>query len=346
MATASLMGFVVTAALLCGGTPARAQSDNTFYAGKTISMIVSTGPGGGVSANARLVAKYMARHIPGNPAIVTRNMPGAGHVLAANYMASEAPRDGTTIATTLPAIITHQLLQGRGVRYDVATFQWLGSNDVNNQNVYTWAASSIKTLADVRAREVTIGATGAGSYTLLYPRLMNSLLGTKFKIVSGYPAAAQIDLAMQRGEVEARAGSYFSTLEVTQPNWLRDKKINFIVQIGLDPDPDYASVPMLADFAASEHDRQVIRLFATEAAAGHPYYAPPGVPVERLAILRQAFEDTMRDDAYRADARKMGLKETWLPPAKLHQMIATVAQVPPDVIAIAKAIKDAADAGK
>ena len=340
----NVLGLLIVAALISlGASSALAQSVEQFYKGRTLTMIISVGPGDGFDVNGRLVARYLARHIPGNPTIVAKNVSGAGHMLAANYMFNEATRDGTTIATTLPAIITHQLLEGRGVRYDVGKFQWLGANDVNNQNVYVWAQSGLKTLQDVRSREVTIGATGAGSYTLLYPRLMNRLVGTRFKIVSGYPAAAQIDLAMQRGEVEARAGSYFSTLEVTNPDWLRDKKINFIVQIGIEPDRNYAEVPMLTDFATSQEDRAVISLFATEAAAGHPYYAAPDVPPERLAILRRAFDETMADEAYRTDARKMGLTTTSLPTARLKQMIGNVTKVPARVIEIARAIKDAAD---
>jgi tripartite-type tricarboxylate transporter receptor subunit TctC len=286
------------------------------------------------------LARFLGRHIPGNPAIVIENMPGAGHVLAANYMYNEAPRDGTTIETTLPSIITHQLLDGRGVRYDVGKFQFLGSDDVDNQNVYVWAASGVHSIDDARSRTVTMGATGAGSYTLLYPRLMNSLLGTRFKVVSGYPQAAQIDLALEHGEVEGRAGDYFSTLEVVHPDWLRNKTINIIAQIGLQRDPNYPNVPMLADYVKSDESAGILQLFASEAAAGHPFLAPPGTAPERLSILRTAFEQTMRDADYLSAARKMGMKSTWISASALAGMISKVMSASPQVVEAARRIKD------
>src|SRR5262245_38526454 len=210
---------------------AAAQPVDEFYRGKTITMIVSTGVGNGFDTNARLVARHLARHIPGQPTVVVKNMPGAGHVLAANYLAADAPRDGTTIALIMPSIITHQLLDGRGVRYDVAKFQWLGASDYSNQSVYVWS-SGIKTFAEAMQREVLLGATGAGSYTLLYPSLMNNLLGTRFKAVAGYKSSKDIDLAMQRGEIDGRAGNYLSTLRSINGDWLRDKSINILVRSG------------------------------------------------------------------------------------------------------------------
>src|SRR5262249_18568015 len=255
-----LAGAGVWAGVATGAT---AQPADEFYRGKTITMVVSTGVGNGFDTNARLVARHLGRHIPGNPTIVVKNMPGAGHVLAANYVTTEAPRDGSTIALIMPSIITHQLLDGRGVRYDIAKFQWLGATDYSNQCVYVWS-TGIKTFAEAMSREVVLGGTGAGSYTLLYPALMNNLLGTRFKAVAGYKSAKDIDLAMQRGEIDGRAGNYLSTLRSINGDWLRDKSINILVQIGRERDPDFAEVPLLTEFAKSEETRRVLELFEAE----------------------------------------------------------------------------------
>jgi tripartite-type tricarboxylate transporter receptor subunit TctC len=331
----TLVTAVACATLISG---AAAQPVEEFYRGKTITMVVSTGVGAGVDTNARLVARYLGRHIPGNPTIVVKNMPGAGHVLAANHLATDAPRDGTTIALILPSIITHQLLDGRGVRYDVARFHWLGASDHSNQSVYVWS-TSIKTFAEAMQREVVLGATGAGSYTLLYPALMNSLLGTRFKTVVGYKSARDIDLAMERGEIEGRAGNYLNTLRSINPGWLRDKSINILVQIGAERDPGFAEVPLLTEFAKSEETRRVLRLFEAEITAGRAFLTPPDVPADRVAALRQAFDATMQDEAFRAEARRMGLDINPITADKVQAIVREVTAIPPELIALAKRAK-------
>jgi tripartite-type tricarboxylate transporter receptor subunit TctC len=330
----TLAGLAVCAA----ATSAAAQSVEEFYRGKTITMIVSTGVGNGFDTNARLVARHLGRHIPGNPTVIVRNMPGAGHVLAANYMATDAPRDGTTMALVMPSIITHQLLDGRGVRYDIAKFQWLGASDYSNQSVYVWS-TGVKTFAETMNREVVLGATGAGSYTLLYPALMNNLLGTRFKAVAGYKSAKDIDLAMQRGEIDGRAGNYLSTLRSINGDWLRDKSVNVLVQIGGERDPDFAEVPLLTEFAKSDDIRRVLQLFEAEITVGRAFLTTPDVPNDRLAVLRRAFDATMQDDAFRAEARRMGLDTNPIKADKMQAIIREVAATPPELIAMAKRAK-------
>ena len=338
----TLAGAAVCATITSG---AAAQSTAEFYLGKTITMIVSTGVGNGFDTNARLVARHLGRHIPGNPTIVVKNMPGAGHVVAANYVTTEAPRDGSTIALIMPSIITHQLLDGRGVRYDIAKFQWLGATDYSNQCVYVWS-TGIKTFAEAMSREVVLGGTGAGSYTLLYPALMNNLLGTRFKAVAGYKSAKDIDLAMQRGEIDGRAGNYLSTLRSINGDWLRDKSINILVQIGRERDPDFAEVPLLTEFAKSEETRRVLELFEAEITVGRSFLTTPDVPGDRLAALRQAFDATMQDDAFRAEASKMGLDTNPVKADKMQAIIREVAATPPELIAVAKRAKGETDAAR
>ena len=331
-----ILATAVACATVTSG--AAAQSVETFYRGRTITMVVSTGVGAGVDTNARLVARHLGRRIPGNPTIVVKNMPGAGHVLAANHLATDAPRDGTTIALILPSIITHQLLDGRGVRYDVARFQWLGASDFSNQTVYVWS-TSIKTFAEAMQREVVLGATGAGSYTLLYPTLMNNLIGTRFKTVAGYKSARDIDLAMERGEIEGRAGNYLTTLRAINAEWLRDRSINILVQIGSERDPDFAQVPLLTEFAKSDEIRRVLRLFEVEITVGRAFLTPPDVPADRLAALRQAFDATMQDEAFRAEAKRIALDINPIKADKVQAIVREVAASPPDLIALAKRAK-------
>ena len=322
---------------------AAAQSVEEFYRGKTITMVVSTGVGNGFDTNARLVARHLGRHLPGQPTIVVKNMPGAGHVLAANHMATDAPRDGSTMALIMPSIITHQLLDGRGVRYDVAKFQWLGASDYSNQSVYVWATGA-KTFAETMSREVILGATGAGSYTLLYPALMNNLLGTRFKTVAGYKSAKDIDLAMQRGEIDGRAGNYLSTLRSINGDWLRDKSINILVQIGNERDADFPDVPLLTEFAKSDETRRVLQLFEAEITVGRAFLTTPDVPADRLAALRQAFDATMADAAFRAEATRMGLDTNPIKADKMQAIVREVAATPPELIAVAKRAKGETDA--
>ena len=200
--------------------PAHAQS---FYDGKTITIVTSTGVGGTYDVTARLISRHMPRFIPGRPAMIVQNMPGGGNVLATNFMYTIAPKDGTTVATVHNAMPVHQVLDGQGVRFDASKFEWLGSTGSENEVILVWHTTGIRALAEVTKREVILGGTGAGSGIVIIPRLMNALLGTKFKIVTGYKSSEDVNLALQRGEVEARAFS-LSAIKAQRADWLRDKK--------------------------------------------------------------------------------------------------------------------------
>jgi tripartite-type tricarboxylate transporter receptor subunit TctC len=326
-------------ALLCAAWfvgPAGAQTVEEFYRGRTMTMVISVVGGEGFGINGRIVAAHMSRHLPGNPNIIPKYMPGAGHVLAANYLAADAPRDGSTIATIAPNIILHQLLDGRGVRYDIARFNWLGASEYGNQAIYAWHATGLRRLEDAMAREVLAGGTGAGSFTVLYPALMNSLLGTRFKIVAGYKTTREIDLAMQRGEVEVRAGQSLTSLKTYNGEWLRERKINILAQVGRERDREFADVPVLTEYARTEAARRILELFEVQLTVGRPFLAPPDVPEDRLAALRLAFDKTMRDPAFLADAAKAGMDATALNASTVTETIRRVAATPPDLIALAK----------
>ena len=344
MRSARRLWFTLQAcAVLALPGPADADAVEDFYKGRTLTMVISVVGGEGFGINGRVVASHMSRHLPGNPIIVPKYIPGAGHVLAANYLATEAPRDGSTIATIAPNIVLHQLLDGRGVRYDIARFNWLGASEYGNQAVYAWHASGLRTLDDAMKREVLAGGTGAGSFTVLYPALMNNLLGTRFKIVAGYKTTREIDLAMQRGEVEVRAGQSFSSLKTYNGEWLREKKINVLAQVGRVRDAEFPDIPVLTEYAKSEAARRILELFEVQLTVGRPFLTPPDVPADRLAALRRAFQRTMQDETFLAEAAKVGMDTSALSADTVTEIIRRVAATPPEVIVAAKRARGEAE---
>jgi tripartite-type tricarboxylate transporter receptor subunit TctC len=320
----AIAGFAVS--------PARADD---FYAGKTITVITSTGPGGSYDLIARLVATHMPRHLPGTPTIIVQNMPGAGHVLATNYMYAIAPKDGTAIATVDNIIPLHQMLEGQGVHYDAAKFNWLGSTGPENSVAFVWASTGIKSVDDAKKREVILGATGAGSSTIIYASIMNNLLGTKFKIVTGYKSASEVYLAVQKGEIEATTGSY-SSLVTKYQDWLENKKINVIAQMGLKRKKELADVPLLTELAETDETKQIMKLFSSPLALGQPYLAPPGVPPDRVALLRTALAATFKDRAFVVDAAKAKFEVESANADEVTKIVDETTHTPADIIAKAK----------
>jgi tripartite-type tricarboxylate transporter receptor subunit TctC len=319
-----------------------AQAD--VYKGKTIDLIISTGVGGGLDANARVVARHLANHIPGQPTIVPKNMPGAGHIRAANYVFSQAPKDGTVIATFIPIFVMAQVLdRSKGIQFDAANFQWLASTSSSNSTVYVWHTSGIASLEDATKRPVLMGGTGTGSYTLIYPTVMNAVLGTKFRLVTGYQSTAEIGLAMERGEVQGRAGNNFNSLKVENGEWLRSGKIKLIAQIGLERDREFSDVPLMLDYAKTDQDRQILKLFSTDVVIGRPFVTSPGVPAERVAILRTAFDQMMRDPAYLDDSRKAGLDVEPVAGSKIQSIVEDLVRTPADVVAKARVAMETKD---
>src|SRR5262245_56706682 len=336
---AKAAGMVAAAALLIAmliaPMPVSAQAD--FYSGKTIELIVSTGVGGGLDANARVVARHLAHHLPGQPVIVVKNMPGAGHIRAANYVFTQAPKDGTTIASFIPIFVMAQVLErSRSIQFNSAQFNWLASTSSSNSTVYVWHSSGIKSVEDATKRTVVMGGIGAGSYTIIYPTVMNSLIGTRFKLVTGYQSTAEVGLAMERGEIEGRAGNNFNSLKAENGEWLRTGKINLIAQVGLQRDAEFSQVPLLTDFAKSEEDRRILRLFSTDVVIGRPFVTSPGLPAERVALLRRAFDAMTRDPGYVEDSRKASLDVSPTDGATIQSIVADLVGTPDDIVAKAK----------
>jgi tripartite-type tricarboxylate transporter receptor subunit TctC len=326
------------AAAVWGATAAGALAQQTpFFAGKTIQLIVSTGTGGGQDANARLVARHWPDHIPGRPTIVVKNMPGAGHLRAANYLANQAPKDGTVLGAIVPAFLLAQVLESsKGIQFDAAKLSWIGSSAASNSTVYVWSKTQVQTMADATRQQVLMGATGAGSYTQIYPLILNAITGTKFKVIAGYATTNDVNLAMERGEVQGRAGNNFNSLRMENPDWLRDGKIRFLAQVGLKRDPDYPDLPLMQEFGKTDEDKRLLRLFSADIAVGRPFIGPPGMAPQLLAELQRAFDETMTDPAFLADAQDMRIDVAPVKGEDLQTIVADIVATPPDVVARAR----------
>jgi tripartite-type tricarboxylate transporter receptor subunit TctC len=320
------------AALFCSLTilqPAWAQSVEDFYRGKKIDMIIGYSSGGTYDLYARLVARHLGNYIPGHPTIVPRNMPGAASRTAAAYVYNIAPKDGTVLATADQSLAIQQAM-GEKRNFDTTKFIYIGNPNAENNTTVTWHASGIKTIDDAKRKEVTMGATGSGT-SAHYPKAMNALLGTKFKVIVGYPGGNDINLAMERGEVDGRGSNSWLSWKATRPDWLRDKKINILVQIGLKKAPDLLDVPLLTDLAANEQDRAALKLLSASAAVGRPVFTSPDVPAERVKALRDAFNNMVKDPAFLEQAKKEHFEIEPVSGEDLQKIIADIVATPQSI---------------
>jgi len=326
------------AAIALGATApgAAAQSAEDFFRDKTMSMVISTGVGGGYDLMGRLVARHLPKHLHGTPTMVPRNMGGAGHVRAANYMFRQAPKDGTTLATIGNTIALHQVIDGKGVQYDAGRFEWIGTVQSTNINLYVWTKEGVRTLDDAKKHEVLLGATGAGGGNEIYPALLNNTLGTRFRVIAGYGTGSDIHIAMERGEVDGRAGNSFASLTASNADWLREKKITVLVQFGLTPEKGFESVPNLIDLARNDTERAIFKLFSAPSALGWPVMTAPQVPSERVKVLRRAFVAMTRDPAFLADAQRLRLTVAPVTGEALQKIVHDMVKTPPAIVEAAK----------
>jgi tripartite-type tricarboxylate transporter receptor subunit TctC len=332
-------GILVGIAALCAAFSVQADD---FYKGKTITIVTSTGVGGSYDGIARILARHMASHIPGTPTIIIQNMPGGGNVVATNYLYNIAPKDGTVIATINNGIPLHQMIDDRGVRYDADRFNWLGSTGAVNAVTIVWHTAGIKTIQEVMAHEIVLGGTGPASAIVIFPAAMNNVLGTKFKIVNGYNSSAEVYLAMEKGETQARSGG-LADLVSEHADWIRDKKIVFLVQIGDVRDPTLPDIPLMTDLAKTEEQREILALISSPMALGQPYLAPPGLPAERVALLRQALAETFRDKDFLAETAKVAFDIRPIDGEEIARIVHATTTAPPAIVAKAKAAMAAPD---
>jgi len=279
------------------------QSVEDFYRGRKIDMIVGYSSGGTYDLYARLVARYLGNYIPGKPLIVPRNMPGAGSRAAANWVYNIAPRDGTVLATADQSLSLQQAAGDKRINFDTTKFTYIGNPNVDNNITAAWHTSGIRTIDDAKKREVTVGATG-GSTSSQYPKAMNALIGTRFKIVLGYPGGNDVNLALERGEVDVRGSNSWTSLKATRPDWIAEKKVNILVQIGLAKASDLPDVPLLMDLGTNEDDRKLLRALSSSTHIGRPIFTTPDAPPERVAALRKAFNTMVHDPAFIEEARR------------------------------------------
>jgi tripartite-type tricarboxylate transporter receptor subunit TctC len=322
-----IWSFVVGLASLGMATAASAQpSVEEFYKGKQLRLIVSSEPGGGYVNYARLVARHLGEHIPGKPSIIVQNMPGAGGLNAANNIYNVAAKDGTVIGH-VQRNVPFVAIQGLpGPRFDPTKFNWLGS--LNNEvNVcVAWHTAKVKSVKDALTNELFVGGSGPND-TEVTPAVLNNILGTKFKIISGYPSSSAVTLAMERGEVEGLCSSY-SSIENRNAHWLKEKKINFLLQNSTKKHPDLPNVPLALEFAKSDEDRQLIELNDARLIMGRPFMVGPDVPADRVKALRAAFTAMVKDPAFLADANKQGMEITPVDGDEVQDLLERVAKTP------------------
>ena len=296
------------AAALAAGHGARA-ADAPFYQGKTIRIVCGFTAGGGYDAYARLLARHIGEQIPGKPAVVVQNLEGAGSIRAANLVYAGAPKDGTTVAAVNQNLPMYQLLGGKSAQFEAARLQWIGSLISSNGAIYTWHTSPTRTLEDARRRETLLGGAGTTSDSYIYPTLINKLAGTRFKIINGYPGGTrQLHLAMERGEIEGRSGGgTIPSLIANNKDWLDQRKINFLVQIGIAPEPEMGAAPLMTDLVQSADDRGIMEMATLPVVLGYAYWLAPGVPDERIAELRKAFDAMLTTQAFLAETERTGM---------------------------------------
>ena len=287
---------------------AAAQSPAEFYKGKTVELLIGYSAGGGYDVYGRLLARHMGKHIPGNPSIVPKNMTGAGSLKLANWLYNVAPKDGTAFGIIARGTGFDPLLGRKGAQFDAEKFNWLGSMNNEVSVCVAWHTTGITRIEELFGKELTVGGTGPSADTDQFPRVTNGVLGTKFKVVAGYPGGNDVALAMERGEVQGRCGWSWSSVKSTHQNWLDEKKINVLLQLALTKHPELPDVPLVVDLAKTDEQRRILRIIFARQVMGRPFLAPPGVPRDRVEALRKAFDDTMKDKEFLAEAQKIDLE--------------------------------------
>jgi tripartite-type tricarboxylate transporter receptor subunit TctC len=344
------VGGIATAiavALAVGSASSRADSVEDFYRDRTISLIVGYGAGGGYDQYARLLARHMGQFIPGRPAIAVKNMPGAGSLNAINNVYNVAPKDGATIVTFGPEVSFEPLRGGEGVKFDTLRFNWIGSMNRQVGLAVMTAKSGIKSILDARSKVVSVGASGSGSQSNLNPQVYNAFLGTKFKVITGYPGTKDITLAMERGELDGIAGWSWDSLKLERPEWATSKDVNLVMQVSDKRHPEIPDVPNIYDYVSSQEDKQTLELIFGHQLLGRPFMMAPGVPAERVAAVRRAFDATMKDPKFLAEAQSIRLEIDAVGGEEIEAHVKRIFGMPQPLIEkAAAAIKAATQAGQ
>jgi tripartite-type tricarboxylate transporter receptor subunit TctC len=318
------------AAIAAWASPASAQSQPDFYQGKTITIVVAVGAGA-YDLYARVLARHMPNYIPGKPTIIVNNMPGAGGLLAANHAANIAPRDGTTLLVPLKLVALTQVLQAGSIKFDASKFNWIGSM-VDAPGLFAlWHTAPVKTLEDAKRIEVTMGSSGAGAETAIFPAVVNSVLGTRFKVVSGFKGMTDIFLGVERGELHG-VSTVHGSIKGLKPDWLRDNKLQFLTHITVKRTKELPDTPAILEYAKSDDERTTLEFLTLSNNLGRAIAAPPGVPADRVAILRKAFDDSVHSASYLKETKERGMDTNPIPGIELQTDVQKMVSTPKPLV--------------
>jgi len=332
--------YLLVAALLlaaAAGGNCFAQTPEQFYKGKNFDVVIGYPPAGSNDTFARMLARHIGKHIPGNPTVIPRNVPGAGSFQAINQMYSVFPKDGSVIAIGAPTATLDEKLGTQGVRFKTAEFNWIGRIDSLVNIVFTWKTSPVKTFDDALKTEAKLSGTGVGSTVSIYPTVTNNVLGTKFKLIMGYKGSNDAQLAVERGEVEGHSTSW-TAVKVAHPTWLPEKQINILMQFALKRHPDLPNVPTVVELARTDEQRKILTAVMAATEIGTAFFTTPEVPADRVTALRRAFDATMKDPEFLAEAQKQNLQVGPMTGEELQKLVVQVSDIPP---AILEKVRDA-----
>ena len=332
-----LLALLLLACAVC--VSARADEAD-FYRGKTLTLTIGTGAGGGYDTYGRLVARHIGRLLPGAPNVIVQNMPGASSLVLTNFLFNKAPRDGTAIGVINQAMPMEQLLSTEGIAYDANRFNWIGRASSAVETGIVWHTSPVMKIEDTFTRETIVGGTGPTSSTVFIPTLLNNLAGTKFKVITGFNGTNEIGLAMERGEVEG-SGTPLESLKSYRAHWMREKKIRVLVLWSAQREADMPVVPSIVELGRTDEARRILKFFASADDIGRSVVAPPGLPGERIITLRRAFDAVMRDASFLEEAARAGVEIKPLSGEKLQEMVAEVATFPKELIGKARSAREA-----
>lgn len=328
--------FAIAMIGLLAAAPAGAETVEEFYKGRQVTVIFTGATGSLYDISARMVTKHMAEHLPGKPTMVVKAMTGGGHLIGSQWLYNAAPRDGSVLASIGEAIPLTQVLEPEKVKFDVAKFNWIGNPSSSNLVLSMWHESGIKTIEDARQREAIVGAGGPTSPSGQIPQVLNNVLGTRFKVIVGFPST-QIDLAMERREVDGRGSAQWSYWKAMRPQWVQQGTLNHLVQWGLRRAPDMPNVPLLTDLARNDVERQIFALMSSTVIVGRPILTTQDVPSDRVLALREAFAKAMKDPAFLDEAAKSKIDIDPILGDELQRVIAGVVATPADIVRLTKA---------
>jgi tripartite-type tricarboxylate transporter receptor subunit TctC len=332
---AAAIGATLAWAMLA--TSACADPVADFYRGRTVTLVIGYSAAGGYDTYARVVARHLGDHIPGRPTILPQNMEGAGSLRAANYLYAAAPKDGSVIGMVARGMAMEPLIGRSHASFDSRKLTWLGSGTNEVSTCVTGHASAVKTWGQALTTPFTVGGEGSGSDPDVFATVMRNVFGVKLRLVSGYPGTAEITLAIERGEIDGRCGWSYSSLKQQHPDWVANQQVNILVQLALSRSPELPDVPLIADLATTDRQRQILRLVFSRQAMARPFLAPPGIPDDRKQALRAAFDETMKDPAFLAEAKQHGLEVNPVSGAEIDKLIEELYQTPADIIAEVRA---------